>query len=171
MNSTIERTLSKVVRLGHKQDSGNIYCKIEVGDGRLSICGVEGPYSNGNCRGACGQIGADLAKHVDEIEPAPGWTIDLLREFFAMWDRWHLNDMRAGSQVQEDWLRDNPIPREEYAYPKSHYEVASAKLAAAGLNPDNGYLYGHEWKREELPASVIAFLASLPDTDKTPAWV
>lgn len=78
-----------------------------------------------------------------------------------IWKRWHLNDMRAGSAIQEQWLRNNPIPAEEYAYPKSHYDVASEKLAAAGLNPDpDGYRYGHAWKCEELPAEVIAEIQS-----------
>jgi hypothetical protein len=34
-----------------------------------------------------------------------------------------------------------------------------------------GYRYGTEWKREEVPADVLAFLRSLPDADMTPAWV
>lgn len=33
-----------------------------------------------------------------------------------------------------------------------------------------GYKYGSAWLFEEVPADVVAFLASLPDTDKTPAW-
>lgn len=78
-----------------------------------------------------------------------------------VWKRYHLNDMKAGSAVQEQWLRDNPIPEAEYAYPRSHYKVASDKLADAGLNPDpNGYLYGHEWKAEELPAAIVAEIES-----------
>jgi hypothetical protein len=79
----------------------------------------------------------------------------------AIWERWHLNGMNAGSAVQEQWLRDHPIDPAEYAYPKSHYVVASAKLAEAGLNPDpDGYTYGHAWKREEIPADIIAEIQS-----------
>lgn len=79
----------------------------------------------------------------------------------AIWKRWSLNDMRGGSPAQEEWLRENPIDPAEYAYPKSHYAVASAKLEAAGLNPDpryihNGkpYKYGHAWLMEEIPTHV-----------------
>lgn len=100
-----------------------------------------------------------------------GQCVDRVAEYFpddakaqrmrAIWERWHLNDMRPGSQVQEDWLRANPIDPKEYAYPKSHYEVAGVKLAAVGLNPDpDGYKYGHAWKREEIPAEVIAQIES-----------
>ncbi len=166
------KTLEKVVRIG-TNDCGDIYCKIAVKDERLSITGVEGPRRDGNARGGCGQINMHLAKQQADIQPAPGWTAELMARFFEVWDRWHLNDMRAGSKAQETWLRENPIPEADYAYPKSHYDVACSKLAAAGLNPDpsNGYKYGHSWNMEPLPSDVIDFLASLPDTDKNPAWV
>lgn len=78
-----------------------------------------------------------------------------------VWKRWHLNDMKAGSSVQEQWLKDNPIDPAEYAYPKSHYEVASEKLFEAGLNPDvDGYQYGHAWKFEQIPDEIIAEIQS-----------
>ena len=34
--------------------------------------------------------------------------------------------------------------------------------------PDTGYRYGSAWLKEPLPQSVIDFLTSLPDTDRTP---
>lgn len=37
--------------------------------------------------------------------------------------------------------------------------------------PTCGYKYGSSCKKVELPADVIEFLESLPDTDITPAWV
>ena len=78
-----------------------------------------------------------------------------------IWKRWHLNDMKAGSAVQEQWLKDNPIDPAEYAYPKSYYKVASEKLFEAGLNPDaDGYQYGHAWKFEAIPQEIIAEIQS-----------
>lgn len=69
--------------------------------------------------------------------------------------------MKAGSPIQEQWLREHPIDPSEYEYPRSHYEVARAKLAEAGLNPDpDKYAYGSAWKTEELPADVLAEIAS-----------
>jgi hypothetical protein len=173
MNSEIVRSMDKVVRLGKTKIGESlkvdVFCKIKVENGKLSITGVVGPKSNGDCHGSCGQI----VMHVPDITNlAQGWDQDTISKFFAVWHRWHLNDMRAGSQVQENWLREHPITESEYAYPKSHYEVASAKLAEVGLNPDkDGYLYGHAWKNEELPDDVIDFLASLSNTDIQPAWV
>lgn len=166
----------KVVRLGtaktHNSRAYSIYCEIEFKDGSLSITGVEGPLTSGNALGSCGQIDTHLRNEQKLINLAPGWTRAKLQKFFEVWERWHLNDLKAGSPAQEEWLRANPIPEAEYRYPKSHYDVACEKLRAAGLNPDaDGYSYGSAWKREEVPSDVIEFLRSLPNTDKQPAWV
>jgi len=160
---------TKVVRIGTAKDYGytpySVFCKIKYVDGRLSITGVEGPTQDGNARGSCGQI----SKPENWLVLADGWTMERINEFWGIWNRWHLNDMRAGSKVQEDYLRANPV---SYKYPESHYEVASRALADAGLNPDtDGYKYGHARKTEEVPTEVLEFLKSLPDADRTPAWV
>jgi hypothetical protein len=100
-----------------------------------------------------GQCVEDVAAMFPENEKA--------QRMAAIWKRWHLNYMRAGSPAQHEWLRENPIDPAEYAYPKSHYDVVSAKLEAAGLNPDPGYIYngkpykyGHAWLMEEIPPRV-----------------
>lgn len=73
------------------------YAKIEYEGKRLSISGVIGPTSNGNCRGSCGQC-------VDEIrggKPEGLWTDKMLAKFCDVWDRWHLNDARPYCQHQK----------------------------------------------------------------------
>ena len=139
-------------------------------EGELTISGVEGPKRNGNCHGSCGQIIMGW-----QDDPAR-WTTkganfndEQLAEFMAIWDRWHLNHMRAGSQAQMDWLREHPIT---VTYPESHYQKACEALAAVGLHPDaDGYHYGTSWLREELPDEVIERLASFPASSLEPAWV
>ena len=176
--------INKVVRVGttlagYPEAQRSIFAKIEYKDGKLSVSGVIGPKSNGDAHGSCGQFIMSFKEYderghatLDEITPAPAWDAALVRRFFDAWHRWHLNDLTAGSPAQEQYLRDNPIPQSEYAYPKSHYDVACAKLAEAGLNPDaNGYKYGTAWMREEVPDEVIAFLHALPEADQKPAWV
>ena len=89
-------------------DSGNgrqvsIFCKVEYrageGDkpGRLSITGVEGPKSNGDAVGSCGQIDMHLREPggLDSFQPAEGWTLESFRRFLDIWDAWHMNDTRA----------------------------------------------------------------------------
>lgn len=169
---------SKVVRIGtvdeYQRPGVDVFCKIEFRDGKLSISGVVGPNKNGDAIGSCGQICMSYETHEERsrITPAPQWTADMIERFFSTWERWHLNDMRAGSPSQSEWLRANPIQKQDYAYPKSHYDVACDRLAAAGLNPDaSGYRYGSAWNTEEVPADVLEWLRSLPDSDKHPAWV
>lgn len=75
----------------------NAYAKIEYNGTRLSISGVIGPTSNGNCHGSCGQC-------VDEIrggKPEGLWTDEMLAKFCDVWERWHLNDMRSYCQHQK----------------------------------------------------------------------
>lgn len=37
--------------------------------------------------------------------------------------------------------------------------------------PSCGYKYGHSWIKRPLPAEVISFIESLPESEITPAWV
>lgn len=236
--------MKKTVRIGHGKN-GSIYCRIEFTDGKLSITGVEGPTSDGNCRGGAGQI----VMHDWSLETlAPGWTKDMVKQFREVWDKWHLNDMRAGCehQIGPEWepqdvtiyhfrLKDeiNKAQREarkraesvlktgEVFTPTSE-EVRVSNLqdritAEVETLPPNlakdytpngpqysgdnynkpfevkktnwveqkehskgflckpcpvcGYKYGTQWRKQEVPQDVIAFLQSLPEADREPAWV
>ena len=138
--------------------SGRKNCRVtvevELNDGRLSICGnIWNPRETDiYCGGQC----------IDELVKLT--HSPKLRRIKAVWKRWHLNDMKAGSPKQEEYLREHPVKAE---YPQSHYEVTSKMLADAGLNPDQTYLYkglpyqyGSAWLKEELPAEVIAEVES-----------
>lgn len=174
--------LDKVVRLGTIVPSGrkrpvSVFAHVQYRNGRLSITGVEGPLPSGNCAGSAGQIDMDYdtAEARADLTPAPGWTAELIDRFFDVWDRWHLNDMRAGSPRQRAWLAEHPV---KSVYPQSHYVEAGERLARVGLNPDTEYLhdgkpytYGSAWLSEDVPQDVIDFLAALPDADRKPAWV
>lgn len=186
---------TKVVEIGSSRDTGRVYVRITYalwshggepdGVGRLSFMGVEGPLSTGNCRGGAGQINA----HMDD-EYLRALTINRLwerrygtrargeiRKFLNTWERWHLNDMRAGSPRQEAYKRSNP-KRFAVTYPTSHYNNALAVLRDAGLNPDTEYIhngepykYGTAWLHEDVPADVLDYLRDLPDAEHEPAWV
>ena len=159
---------NKVVRIGSAKTCGryySIYCAIKYKDGRLSICGVEGPLPSGHAIGGCGQIDMHLS---DDLETfAPGWNRSKLRKFLAIWKEWHLNDMQAGTPEQTAELKKHEFP----GYPVNHYTWAQDILKDVGLNPHNGYKYGHAWLKVDVPKDALAFLQSLPDTDRQPAWV
>lgn len=105
---------TKVLRVGRLPQDGDLFCKIEFKAGKLSITGVEGPRSNGDARGGCGQIEMHYAhrnpEHNDnrttnptqpgEIEFAPGWDAEKWLDLLEVWHVWHLNDMRPGCEHQ-----------------------------------------------------------------------
>ena len=70
--------------------------KNEHGRDKLSITGVVGPKHNCDARGSCGQC----VDSVREATPATGYTKETLTKLADYWDRWHLNNMRAGCEHQ-----------------------------------------------------------------------
>lgn len=159
---------TKVVRPGAGAD-GPVYVKIGWDGRRLSISGVEGPMRNGDCRGGAGQI-TDALTTLKSY--AAGWSRELAEHLAEVWQRWHLNDMRACCEHQRDW----PV--------KEHIAVGNQTKARGWVRTDEhpdgllaepckvcGYRYGSAWLHEEVPADVLEFLKALPDTDRQPAWV
>lgn len=154
-----------------------MFAKIEYTDGKLSISGAIGPKRNGDAYGSCGQFimcfkEYDWRGHTTlaDIAPNKNWTPELVKEFFDIWGRWHLNDMRAGSPDQEEFLRNNPINDA-----LDHYTKACKALADAGLNPDpnyGNYKYGSQWLKEPVPDEILQKLMNLPtNLPYSPAWV
>ena len=91
------------------------FCKITITDKDkgpvLSITGVVGPTPRGNAYSS-GQC-------VDTIRvgtPTKMWDREMLDKLCNIWDRWHLNDMRAGCehQVGEAWDASRQVKIYEY---------------------------------------------------------
>lgn len=146
-----------------------VFVTVEFKDGRLSLQGEIGPNGSGNAS-SCGQIVGSLAKggEVHGWQFAEGWNFTRLAVLRDTWNRWHLNDMKAGSLAQEAHLRGLTWDR---ATDGEHYPWALKVLAEAGLQPDaDGYSYGSAWKREEVPPEVIDLLWSLPDAARPHPW-
>lgn len=71
----------------------------------LSFTGVEGPKSDGDCLGACGQTEMHYTPdYLDEFfKPAEsaGWTREKFDRLLTLWREYHLNNMKAGCEHQE----------------------------------------------------------------------
>lgn len=177
--------MNKIVHLGRGR-YGEVFCRIEVKDGGLSICGVEGPKKNGDASGGCGQIEDSI--ELQEHEYAPGWDAEKVDAFLGVWRRWHLNDMRAGCEHQraEGWNQrpiDPSKPLNAYGRHFDGQKQDSWNMLAwvrADEHPEGllcrpcpicGYKYGSAWLKEELPVEVVTYLEGLPVTDVQPAWV
>lgn len=85
----------------------SVFVTIELREARgdeppeLSITSVEGPLSNGDALGSCGQ-----ARDLDVAVYATGWNkarVDKLRD---LWERWHLNCMNAADAAMraDGWV-------------------------------------------------------------------
>jgi hypothetical protein len=94
---------------------------------KLSMTGVEGPKGNGDAHGSCGQIA--MHEWADYIA-APG--IDLAR-IRAIWDAWHLNDMKPGClhQRAEGWGEGERIEVVTYKLTREALSEAGAVMRDA----------------------------------------
>jgi hypothetical protein len=79
-----------------------------------------------------------------------------IAELCDLWDRWHLNDLRAGTRKQSEALRGKKNRSKH-----EHYTWACNYLKRKGLLVDQGYKYGAEWLFEEIPATVVKRIKSL----------
>ncbi len=72
-----------------------------------------------------------------------------LKTITDIWQKWHLNDTKAGTVKQQafidEWKTNNSYD----------YTAACEALKEAGLYEDNGYKYGHSWLVDPLPEEVI----------------
>lgn len=164
---------------------GRVFVKVDWNGKRLSITGVDGPKSNGDARGGCGQI-IDTLRELGVY--APGWDKAKAEELARVWERWHLNDMRAGCEHQraEEW-DERPIdptkPTHSYGKHFPGQQQDSWNMLAWVRQDEHsegllmkpcdvcGYKYGSAWLTEEVPAEVLEYLQGLPETEVTPAWV
>lgn len=119
-------------------------------DSRLSF------YGSG--RHGSGQV----SEYLINDKPAPGFTKDDVARLCHLWERWHLNDMRAGTPKQEEavrqWRKVNK---------NASYKDTCEMLESINLLVDNGYRYGSAWLKEEVPLDVLKWLFSLPGTGST----
>ena len=191
--------MKKIVNPGRVmigKQPARVFVKIEFTNGNLSISGVEGPQSNGDCRGSCGQIDWGYnhrnPAHNDPryTEPAEltdyadGWTPDMWYTLLEYWHDWHLNDMRSACTHQRalGWDYEQHRGVTKYKPRKTplidEFDDGTANDPTPYFDPYTGhacpvcgYSIGSAWLKEEVPQPVIDWLFSLPDTTVKPAWV
>lgn len=259
------KMINKIIRIGSVLAPGkqflrhDVFCKVRIEEGKLSITGVIGPTKDGNAAGGSGQIDMEFAHRnpadndrrysmpimPSQIQFAPGWTGDRWLDFLDIWHNWHLNDTCAACEHQtgpawdarkqlevvpltwgdeyhrlrkaaeagemdrqqyvswqevvkavesltiaglrnhtpkhpalwgergEDFIKRGLVKVERtqttgagWVYPQEHPEGLLCKPC-----PVCGHKYGSRWLFKPLPPAVVQFLGSLPDADKSPAWV
>lgn len=114
----------------------DVNVSISFKESRLSIVGTSPAMS--------GQI----KEYLESLDPkdyrlCPDWTEEMYRRLLDIWERWHLNDMRAGCSHQRamGWNVDEHLGKP---------------------CPICGYKYGYCWIFEPVSDEVIGWLFSLP---------
>lgn len=164
---------------------GDVFVTVKWSDdGRLSITAVEGPDQHGNAAGGAGQC-RDALERIGKYRP--GWDAATVARLRDVWERWHLNDMRAGCEHQRaaGWS-DRPIdpdkPTDSYGIHFEGQQSPSWNLLG-WVRPDEhpgglltreceecGYRYGTAWVREDVPADVVEWLRDLPQAERKHPW-
>lgn len=146
------QAFEKTVFIG-TTDQGRLTVSINWDGHRLSITGNEG-------RDQGGQI---IMSPWNFETYAEGQNAETVAKLRSIWEKWHLNDMQAGSPAQTAFLEANPVNKAD------HYSAALAALTAAGLNPDPNHLhegkpykYGTAWLTVDVPADVLQYLHQMP---------
>lgn len=138
--------MEKTLHFTNGEKSANIDISLE--NGRLSITGVvyTGKWLLKSERNliSCGQC----LDECRDIIPA---------QLAEIWERWHLNDMKAGTYNQEKALDAVKCTFSRLDW----YTEACNYLTSINLYEDNGYRYGSAWLTEELPTEVINYVSAL----------
>lgn len=154
MKKVINPCTCKVYGVTGKPRRVNAYAEIEWDGKRLSIHGVVGPMSNGDCSGGAGQC-TDAIRAGTPIE---GWNREMLDKFCDIWDRWHLNDMSPCCEHQRKlgWLEEAGQKITLYHYrltrAASDAKHEAEKAAVEALRKGESF----------TPTADQSFFASLP---------
>lgn len=152
--------ISKWVRVGALPPGlGSMFVAIRWDGSKLSISGVEGPLPNGDVRGSCGQC-IDALDRIERLaEGVNQLDVDRLR---VVWERWHLNDMRAHCAHQGFDFGDAEVEVVTYGLSQEAWrlkreaeaEVTRAALAGevAQLTDAGRFLIGPDWFRDRFEA-------------------
>ncbi|MCV0393682.1 MAG: hypothetical protein K5790_10410 [Nitrosopumilus sp.] len=86
-----------------------------------------------------------------------GISDEEFRKLLDVWDRWHLNDLNAGTKKQESII-DEHINDSKYAHLDEFYDRKVQILKDNDAYVDNGYQWGSAWLYEPLPDDIIDFV-------------
>jgi hypothetical protein len=86
-----------------------------------------------------------------------GISDEEFRELLDVWDRWHLNDLHAGTEKQESIINEH-INDSKYAHLDKTYDRKVQILKDNNTYIDNGYQWGSAWLYEPLPDDVVNFV-------------
>lgn len=131
MIEPFERTI-EIGTMENERDN-HVFIDINFDGKRLSIAGDVSSV-NRKFMYECGQINMSLKP--EDINPADDWNTIKIAHLFAVWNRWHLNDMRAGCEHQErNWNKNKELQIPKYTwtieYNNARNRAADGKMSMA----------------------------------------
>lgn len=142
----VRRVIPIVFQRGRGTTALSVTIQYDDETGRLSLS-WNGPDGTGQC---------DFTLLDAEGQPGPGFSREMCSKLYEVWNRWHLNDMRAGTKQQEAAVREWKMTH------KYDYKEVCKYLDSIGLLFDAGYEYGTGWLKEDVPDGVLKWLFTLP---------
>lgn len=141
----------------------NVYCSIEFENDRLSISGVIGPMSNGDCVGSCGQIDMSFRppendynseffefqmkyynEFMDSIIYKEGWNKADFEKFLTIWKLYHLNHLSPACehQILLGWDKEKIDPNKSTRAYGKHFDGQKQDSwnLKGWVYPPHGYL-------------------------------
>ena len=124
--------------------------EVELDEGektRLSICGSIWNRLKTDCLSG--------GQNLHDIRELIGFS-PLMKRVHYVWERYHLNDIKAGSPRQEAYLAGY---KDGLGINSLDHTTRVDLLEKAGLEPDhmhNNYLYGSSWLYTPIPDDILA---------------
>lgn len=158
--------MNKELCIGYIKDLGQVKVKIELKDKfiktgfdidlnplkevNLPVLSITGTF-----RRSCGQIYDDLPIDINDWQECY-LTQNELDTFIDIWKTYHLNDLNAGTNLQQDIIKW--FYNDEYDYNK-----IISLLKNHCIYNDMNYNYGSQWLYDYLPNYVIEFINTFGD--------
>lgn len=123
-----------------------------------------------NCRHTdcvvAGQCLDEILEYARDLTPA---KVALFYVLYSLWKRWHLNDLHAGTPIQEAAIKAWKACGNKYSYVDACdflkeidlYEVPFIGKTIGKMYNGELYKYGHGWVIEDLPDDVVQTIIEL----------
>lgn len=112
-----------------------------------------------------GQAFEDIAENVLNNDYYPIYTDQLFAELYALWRRYHLNAMKAGTPEQmafiRGWIAKRKRMNESTDYREQREALKHADLLTSKLADDTPYEYGTGWLYEPIPDTTLTRIKEL----------
>lgn len=141
------RTANINVEIHYKEREFKKYDTFEFVKGGY-ILSIVGDIFDSNIDLYCGgQCKDELEKYIGTLNLNKN-TMELFHKLLNYWNEYHLNDLKAGTKKQTEFLKQHDSKNMDY---KKSVEL----LKNNGLYEDNNYKYGYGWLYKEIPNTVI----------------